>query len=115
MSFLSHNEPHAWKSLPDAVSSSFATLNNHLNHDKQWQAFIDTQAIHEPVTMGVQSTGSDQVILVTVEPGTRTVVSRGSSSQADFVLVAQPGHWEKFFAANPQAPYTSFVGIQVRH
>jgi hypothetical protein len=112
---MSNNHSHAWESLPDAVSPSFATLSNTLNHDKQWQAFIDTQAIHDPVSMGVQSTGSDQAILVTVESGSRTIVSRGSSSQADFVLVAQPGDWEKFFSANPQAPYTSFVGIQVSH
>ncbi|KAJ5995602.1 hypothetical protein N7481_002579 [Penicillium waksmanii] len=112
MSSLSNNQPHAWASLPDAVGASFTTLNNTLNHDKQWQAFIDTEAIHDSVTMGVQSTGSDQAILVTVEPGLRTIVSRGSSASADFVLLAQPSHWEKYFSASPQAPYTSFVGIQ---
>ncbi|KAL4941981.1 hypothetical protein BDV06DRAFT_193297 [Aspergillus oleicola] len=112
MSFPSTDPYHAWVSLPDAVGTSFANLKNILNHDRQWQAFINTEAISSPVTIGLQSTGSDQVILVIIEPGSRTSVFCGSSDAADFVLVAQPSHWEKLFSANPQAPYTCFVGIQ---
>jgi hypothetical protein len=72
-----------------------------------------TEGIHNPVTMGVHSTGSEDAIIVSVEPGSRTTVSIGRPSQADFALVAQPGHRESFFSASPKAPYTSFVGIQV--
>lgn len=109
----SNESTHAWRSLPDAVSPSLEKLNHSLDHDAQWQAFINTEAIHKSVTVGVQSTSSSNAILVSVEPGARTVVSTGPSSEADFVLVAQPEHWEKFFSASPKAPYTSFVGIQV--
>lgn len=105
---------HAWRSLPDALSPSLETLSHTLNQDPQWQAFINTEGIQHSVTIGVQSTSSDQVILVSVEPGPKTIVTTGPSSNADFVLVAQAEHWEKFFSAKPSAPFTSFVGIQVR-
>lgn len=83
-----------------------------LNQDAQWQAFINTEGIQKSVTIGVRSTGSDNTILVSVEPDSRTFVSTGPSSKADFCLVAQPEHWENFFSSTPKAPYTSFVGIQ---
>jgi hypothetical protein len=111
---MSTNGPaYAWRSLPEAVSPALQKLNQLLDDDPQWQAFIHTEGIHNPVTMGVHSTGSDDAIIVSVEPGSRTTVSTGRPSQADFALVAQPEHWESFFSASPKAPYTSFVGIQV--
>ncbi|KAL3495781.1 Alpha/Beta hydrolase protein [Aspergillus germanicus] len=110
---MSTNSPaYAWRSLPEAVSPALMKLNQLLDHDPQWQAFIHTEGIHNPVTMGVHSTGSDDAIIVSVEPGSRTTVSTGRPSQADFALVAQHEHWESFFSASPKAPYTSFVGIQ---
>lgn len=96
------------------MSTAVSSLTKALDKDPQWQAFVDTKAITEPVTMGVQSTGGDDAILVKVEPGAKSSSSTGSASQADFVLRAQPEVWEKFFAADPVAPYTSFVGLQVR-
>ncbi|KAL2838304.1 Alpha/Beta hydrolase protein [Aspergillus pseudoustus] len=107
-----NSSAHPWRSLPEAVGPALNKLNQLLNHDPQWQAFINTEGIYKAVTIGVQSTGSDKAILVSVEPGSRTIASTGQSSQADFVLVAQPEHWESFFSASPKAPYTSFVGIQ---
>ena len=105
---------HSWSSLSSAMSKSVSSLQKTLDKDKQWQAFVDTNAIVEPVTMGVQSTGGEEdAILVTVKPGAKTEVSTGSSSKADFSLAAQGEQWEKFFDANPKAPYTSFVGLQV--
>ena len=105
---------HSWSSLPTAMSKSVSSLKKTLDEDKQWQAFIDTKGIFEPVTMGVQSTGGEgDSILVTVKPGAQTEVSTGPSSKADFSLAAQPQQWEKFFDADPKAPYTSFVGLQV--
>ncbi|KAL3445552.1 Alpha/Beta hydrolase protein [Aspergillus insuetus] len=103
---------YAWRSLPEAVSPALQKLNQLLDNDPQWQAFIHTEGIHNPVTMGVHSTASDDAIIVSVEPGSRTTVSTGRPSQADFALVAQPEHWRSFFSASPRAPYTSFVGIQ---
>lgn len=107
----SNGTAHSWTSLPNVVSKSVDTLNKTLNNDRQWQAFVDTNAIVEPVTMGVQSAGGD-AILVMVEPGAKTSVSTGSADKADFTLAAKPEQWEQFFAAEPQAPYTSFVGLQ---
>jgi hypothetical protein len=104
---------HSWISLPQAMSKAVSSLDKILNNDAQWQAFIDTKAIIEPVTMGVQSMGGDEAILVSVAPGAKTSTSTGSSDKADFTLQAQPQQWEKFFAADPVAPYTSFVGLQV--
>ncbi|GAB1198710.1 hypothetical protein APSETT444_008038 [Aspergillus pseudonomiae] len=109
---MSAFENRSWDSLPDAISSSVKTLNHALNGDAQWQAFIRTDAISEPVVIGIRSSVIDQAVLVTVGPGSSTVVSCGSSSRGDFVLVAEPSHWEQFFSAHPRAPYTSFVGIQ---
>ncbi|CEL08924.1 hypothetical protein ASPCAL12069 [Aspergillus calidoustus] len=106
-----NSSAYAWRSLPEAVSPALKKLNQLLDNDPQWQAFIHTEGIHNPVTMGVHSTGSDDAILVSAEPGSRTTVSIGRSSQAEFALVAQPEHWESFFSASPKAPYTSFVGI----
>ncbi|KAL2857019.1 Alpha/Beta hydrolase protein [Aspergillus pseudodeflectus] len=107
-----NSSAYAWRSLPEAASPALKKLNKLLDNDPQWQEFIHNEDIHNPVTMGVHSTGSDDAILVSVEPGSRTTVSIGRSSQADFALVAQPEHWEVFFSASPKAPYTSFVGIQ---
>jgi hypothetical protein len=97
------------------MSKAVSSLDKILSNDPQWQAFIDTNAIVEPVTMGVQSAGGEEAILVTVLQGAKTFSSTGSSDKADFILKAQPQQWEKFFAADPVAPYTSFVGLQVRN
>lgn len=102
---------HSWTSLPDAMSKSVSSLSKVLNKDAQWQAYILTDAIIEPVCMGVNSAGGD-AILVKVEPEGKTSVSTGSPDKADFSLGAKPEQWEKFFAADPRAPYTSFVGLQ---
>lgn len=75
--------------------------------------FVNTKAIIEPVTFGVQSAGSGDVVLVSVSPGAKTNVSTGPPSKADFTLAARPEQWEKFFAKDPKAPYISFVGLQV--
>jgi hypothetical protein len=101
-----------WASLPKAMAKSVSDLQSRLQNDAQWQAFVDTKGIVEPVTMGILSTGTDDAILVTVGPG-KTSTSSGSSSKADFTLNAQPQQWEQFFSANPVAPYTSWVGLQV--
>ncbi|KAI1622462.1 hydrolase [Exophiala viscosa] len=103
---------HAYTDLPKAMSKAVSGLSKALNSDKQWQAFVDTNAIVEPVTMGVQSTGSDEAILVTVDAGAKSSATSGPASKADFVLRAQPEQWDKFFDADPVAPYTSFVGLQ---
>lgn len=47
-----------------------------------------------------------------VESNSKTTVSTGSADKADFTLAAKPEQWEKFFDADPKAPYTSFVGLQ---
>ncbi|KAJ9603978.1 hypothetical protein H2200_011500 [Cladophialophora chaetospira] len=103
---------HSWASLPQAMSTAVSSLNKSLNNDPQWQAFVDTKAIIEPVTMGVQSTGGEDAILVSVSPGAKTSTSTGSADKADFTLRAQPQQWENFFKPDPVAPYTSFVGLQ---
>ncbi|KAK5090806.1 hypothetical protein LTR05_000983 [Lithohypha guttulata] len=102
---------HSWTSLPDAMSKSVSSLNKRLDSDPQWQAFIDTNAIIEPVTMGIASAGGD-AIMVRVEPNAKTSVSTGPADKSDFTLAAKAEQWEKFFAADPRAPFTSFVGLQ---
>ena len=109
----SNGTSHSWSSLPQAMEKSVSGLNKTLNSDSWWQAFIDTKAIIEPVTFGIQSTGSNDAVLVSVSPGAKTNVTTGDSSKAEFALAAQPEQWEKFFAKDPKAPYTSFVGLQV--
>lgn len=94
------------------MSQSVSSLTKALQADPQWQAFVDTKAIIEPVTIGVQSQGSNEAILVTVDSGARTTSTTGSPSKADFTLAAKPEQWEKFFDKDPKAPYTSFVGLQ---
>ena len=101
-----------WDQLPDAMTKSVKTLQERLDNDRQWQAFIDTKGMVEPVTMGVASAEGD-AILVNVDAGSKTKVSTGSPSKADFTLAANGGQWQKFFDADPKAPYTSFVGLQV--
>ncbi|KAI1851427.1 hypothetical protein JX265_000339 [Neoarthrinium moseri] len=101
-----------WSSLPKAMDKSISTLGKALDQDRQWQAFIRTNAIIEPVTMGVQSLDGNDAVLVRVEPKAKTSVWTGSADDADFTLRAKPDQWEKFFQANPMAPYTSFVGLQ---
>jgi hypothetical protein len=63
--------------------------------------------------MGVASAGSD-AILVSVSPKGKSSVTTGDPKKADFVLAAKGEQWEKFFDKDPKAPYTSFVGLQVR-
>lgn len=62
---------HSWTSLPQASETSVVGLNKALNADSWWQAFVDTKAITEPVTFGVQSAGSSDAVLVSVSPGTK--------------------------------------------
>ncbi|KEF60479.1 uncharacterized protein A1O9_02040 [Exophiala aquamarina CBS 119918] len=62
--------------------------------------------------MAIQSSGSDDAVLVKVDPGAKTTASTGSASNADFALSAHGEHWENFLAAAPVAPYTSFIGLQ---
>lgn len=100
---------HGCTSLPQAMETLVAGLNKALNADSWWQAFV----VIEPITFGVQSAGSDDAVLVSVSSGSKTNVSTGSPSKADFSLAARPEQWEKFFAKDPKAPYTSFVGLQV--
>ncbi|KAK6088101.1 hydrolase protein [Seiridium cupressi] len=90
----------------------FVAKKSTLDKDLQWQAFIDTKAIIEPVTMGVQSLGGNDAILVKVEPSAKTSAWTGSADEADFTMRAKAEQWENFFDANPRAPYTSFVGLQ---
>lgn len=103
---------HSWTSLPNAMSKSVSSLDKALNNDAQWQAFIQTDAIIEPVTMSIQSLGAEDAILVKVEPKGKTSTSTSSSDKADFTLRAKPEQWEKLFEADPRAPFTSFVGLQ---
>lgn len=73
------------------MSKSVSSLNKTLNNDAQWQAFIKTDAIVEPVTMGVQSAGGeDDAVLVSVGPHGSTSVTTGPGEKADFVLSAKP-------------------------
>jgi hypothetical protein len=102
----------SWGQLPKAMSQSVQTLQKALDNDRQWQAFVDTKAIMEPVTMGIATVGGD-AILVSVDPGAKTSVSTGSPDKADFTLAAKGEQWEKFFGPDPKAPFTSFVGLQV--
>jgi putative sterol carrier protein len=118
MSTNGHTNGHAngsaqaWDNLPDAMSKSVGSLQKILDNDKQWQAYINTNAIVEPVTMGVASKGGDAV-LVNIDSGSRTKVSSGPASKADFTLSAHGEQWAKFFDADPKAPFQSFVGLQV--
>jgi hypothetical protein len=96
------------------MEKSVSGLDKALNSDSWWQAFVDTKAIIEPVTFGVQSAGSNDAVLVSVGPGAKPNVTTGNPSTADFTLSAKPEQWEKFFDKDPKAPYTSFVGLQVR-
>lgn len=95
------------------MEKSVSGLSKLLHSDPWWQAFVDTNAIVEDVTFGVNSAENDEAILVTVSPKAKTSVTTGKASKADFTLAAQGQQWEKFFAKDPQAPYTSFVGLQV--
>lgn len=112
MSMSHQNVKASWAQLPQAMSKSVSSLQKMLDHDKQWQAFIDTKSIIEPITMGVSSVGGE-AILVQIHPGAQTLVSLGDASKADFTLVAHGEQWEKFFQADPKAPFQSFVGLQV--
>lgn len=104
----------SWSSLPRALEKSVSSLNKTVNSDSWWQAFVDTKAIIEPITFGVQPADGDDAVLVSVSPGAKTNVATGSPLKADFVLVARPEQWEKFFAKDPKASYTSLVGLQAR-
>lgn len=112
MSPAANGTAHSWGQLPNAMSKSVSSLQKRLDNDPQWQAFITTNAIVEPVTMGVASAGGDAVLVSIASKG-KTNVSTGSPDKADFTLGAKPEQWERFFDADPKAPYTSFVGMQV--
>lgn len=109
---MATNGRASWAQLPQAMSKSVSSLQTALDQDAQWQAFVDTSAIVEPVTIGVASAGGE-AILVHIAPKAQTSVSTGDSSKADFTLVAHGQQWEAFFQADPKAPFQSFVGLQV--
>jgi pimeloyl-ACP methyl ester carboxylesterase len=101
-----------WDELPNAMSKSVKGLQKALDNDAQWQAYINTKGITDKVTMAIASAGGGDAILVSVDKGSKTTVSTGPSSKADFTLGAKGEQWQKFFDADPKSPYTSFVGLQ---
>lgn len=98
-----------WDVLTTAMGKSVKGLQEALTNDPWWKAFVTTDAIIDPVTMGVQSAGDGDAILVTVEPGAKTTVTTGPASKAHFTLVANGDQWKQFFEPEPKAPFTSFV------
>jgi hypothetical protein len=79
---------HGWSCLPKAMEKSVSGLNKAVDSDNWWQSFIDTKAIIEPVTFGVQSAGIDDAIIVNVSPGAKTNVFTGNPTKAIFTLGA---------------------------
>ncbi|KAI1342284.1 hypothetical protein F5Y15DRAFT_413543 [Xylariaceae sp. FL0016] len=67
------------------MANSVASLSQTINNDPQWQAFLQTDAIVEPVNMGVTSVGASDPIMVNINAKAET-------------------RWEKFFGLEPKAP-----------
>lgn len=94
------------------MSTSVKGLQKLVDNDAWWQGFLQTNAIIEPVTFGIQSVETNEAILIGLDKGGVSKVNTGPPSQAAFTLVAKGEQWAKFFEADPKAPYTSFVGLQ---
>jgi hypothetical protein len=60
---------HAWTQLPEAMGKSVKGLQKLLEDDPQWQAFVNTNAVIEPVTMGVASKVSARARAVDTRAG----------------------------------------------
>jgi hypothetical protein len=101
---------HAWSDLPQQLQSALPKLNTLLSKDAQYQAFVSTPEIKDPITFGIKAAGSDNSILITVS-NTKTLASAGSYTKASFTLSALPEQWEEFFKPVPVMPYQSYWGM----
>ena len=100
---------HAWSDLPSQLSSSIEKVNQVAEQDRQLRGFTVTDAITEPITWGLKSHGSEEVILCTVTKG-KVELRAGSPKDAIFTLVALPEQWSEFFKQTPVMPYQSYWG-----
>lgn len=100
-----------WYSLPVALRASVSQLQDAINNDAQFTSFTDTKAMTEPITFGIQASGSDEAILVTATP-LKSTVATGPPDKAAFILVARPDQWEQFFQPIPKMPYQSWGGTK---
>lgn len=99
-----------WSDLPSALKGSLDKLSQLLESDAQLKAFTTSNAIDEPVTFAIKSSGSDHALLVTVANGS-TKAKTGSAKDGAFALCALSEQWEQFFKEVPVAPYQSFWGM----
>lgn len=97
-------------SMGDELASSLDAANVAAARDPQLTAFLNSQAITEPVTFGVQAAGDDTVLLFDVKPRSLSFRS-GHVKDASFVLSALPEQWVEFFKQTPTVPYQSFWGV----
>ncbi|KAF2637300.1 alpha/beta-hydrolase [Massarina eburnea CBS 473.64] len=99
-----------WSDLPAALKGSFDKFTELLQSDAQLKAFTTSNAIDNPATFGIKSSGSDNSLLITVENGSAKVKT-GSAKDGLFALSALPEQWEEFFKEIPVAPYQSYWGM----
>ena len=104
------------------MSSAFAEIGNQLSEaiqkaneathkDEEIQSFMNSQAITQSITFGVQAAGSDSAVLIDCSPG-RISMRSGDVNEATFVLSALPEQWQEFFKQTPTVPYQSYWGVR---
>ena len=103
---------HAWADLTSQLEPAIKKVNQTAKNDEQLKNFMVTNAITQPATFGIRSSGSENTILVTVTNG-NVELTTGSKDKALFTLVATPEQWQEFMKQTPVAPYQSYWGMAI--
>lgn len=100
---------HAWADLTSQLKPAIEKVNKEGKNDENMKHFLETNAVTQPATFGIRSSGSENTILVTVKNGDLDLTT-GDKSKALFTLVATPEQWQEFMKQTPVAPYQSYWG-----
>ena len=102
---------HAWADLTSQLKPAIEKVNKSGQEDANLKYFLETNAVTQPATFGIRSSGSENTILVTVTNGDIKLTT-GDKKDALFTLVATPEQWQEFMKQTPVAPYQSYWGTK---
>ena len=103
-------------SWPDVVKQlcgdqSVLKLNQALQSDEQFLAFIDTDALTSPVTFCIKLAENESAVFVTVCNDSSYASKKIKDDEPLFTISASPEQWEQYFQNIPKPGFQSFWGL----
>ena len=103
----------AWSDLANQLGGPqlMIRLNQALQSDGQLLAFTDTEALASPITFGIKSAESGNIILVSIRNDSSYANEKTDEDESLFTISASSGQWEQYFQKIPQPGFQSFWGM----